>query len=85
MKILRNHYFTLFLLAFALGACQDIDELQENPAAVYSPNPQLIFTGSLLSIQESPWNADQRNNQFMVINESFYGSRRSDGYQSYHQ
>ena len=58
-----------------ITSCKKIEELQQNPSAIYDPNAQLIFTGILLNINESPWSSDHRNNQFMVINESYYGNQ----------
>lgn len=57
------------------GGCKKIEDLQQNPAAIYDPNAQLIFTGLLLNIDQGPWGTDQRNNQYMVINESYYGNQ----------
>ncbi|WP_293304960.1 SusD/RagB family nutrient-binding outer membrane lipoprotein [Pedobacter sp. UBA5917] len=59
----------------AYSGCKKIDGLQQNPAAIYEPNPQLLLTGILLDMREGPWGSDQINNQFMVINESFYGNQ----------
>lgn len=73
--------FTKYISAFALAtvlmgaSCKKIADLQQNPSAIYDPNAQLIFTGLLLNMNESPWGTDQRNNQFMVINESYYGNQ----------
>lgn len=75
MKSIR--YICALCLAASLvaGGCRKIEDLQQDPAAIYDPNAQLIFTGLLLNINESPWGGDQRNNQFMVINESYYGNQ----------
>ncbi len=68
-------YWMLFIAVIASSSCKKIDDLQQNPAAIYEPNPQLILTGILLDMRESPWGSDQINNQFMVINESYYGNQ----------
>ncbi|WP_216641542.1 SusD/RagB family nutrient-binding outer membrane lipoprotein [Pedobacter ginsengisoli] len=68
-------YWMCFIAIIASSSCKKIDDLQQNPAAIYEPNPQLILTGILLDMRESPWGGDQINNQFMVINESYYGNQ----------
>ncbi|MRG47309.1 SusD/RagB family nutrient-binding outer membrane lipoprotein [Chitinophaga sp. SYP-B3965] len=69
---------TIILLACVLMniiACKNIDELQKDPNAITNPHPQLILTGLLLDMRSSPWGGDQQNNQYMVINEAYYGNQ----------
>lgn len=68
-------YWMCLIVIIASSSCKKLDDLQQNPAAIYEPNPQLLLTGVLLDMRESPWGSDQINNQFMVINESYYGNQ----------
>jgi hypothetical protein len=68
-------YWMCFIVITTFSSCKKIDDLQQNPAAVYEPDPRLVLTGILLDMRESPWGSDQINNQFMVINESYYGNQ----------
>lgn len=63
------------LLMTCLASCEKIEDLQKDPAAIYNAQPSLVFTGILLNISDEPWNTDQRHNQYMVMNESYYGGQ----------
>ncbi|PVD52869.1 SusD/RagB family nutrient-binding outer membrane lipoprotein [Terrimonas sp.] len=67
--------YTLVIIVSVITSCEKTDKLQENPNAITNPHPQLILTGLLLDMRTSPWGSDQRNNQFMVINETYYGNQ----------
>jgi len=56
-------------------SCKKIEDLQQDPAAVYEPAPQLIFTGLLMRAYDAPWSEDQRNNQYMTQNEAYYSGQ----------
>lgn len=65
----------IVLLSTSLFSCKKFSELQQNPSAIVNAAPKLVFTGLLLNMSYSPWSADHRNNQYMVLNESYYGNQ----------
>lgn len=65
----------LLVLASAISSCQKIDSLQKDTSAISNAKPQLILTGLLLNSSDSPWNTDQRHNQYMVLNFELYGTQ----------
>lgn len=65
----------ILLLGCMMSACKKIEDLQKDPAAVYDPAPKLIFTGLLMRASDAPWNEDQRHNQYMTQNESYYAGQ----------
>jgi hypothetical protein len=69
MKKLR---YLVLSCAIGLASCEDIADLQKDPGAITNPSADLIFTGVLLNSYDSPWNNDQRHNQFMTQNEAYY-------------
>ncbi len=68
-------YIAFCTLMISFVACKKTDELQKDPAAILNAAPKLIFTGLLLNISQTPWNTDQRYNQYLVMNEAYYGSQ----------
>ncbi|MEN5376535.1 SusD/RagB family nutrient-binding outer membrane lipoprotein [Sphingobacterium kitahiroshimense] len=73
---MRNIKITLLLfLVVTLSSCKKIDQLQQDASAIYEAKPQLILTGLLLNSSDSPWSADQRHNQYMVLNFELYGAQ----------
>lgn len=74
MKILK--YVIVFAaLSITSLSCKKIEDLQKDPAAIYDASPKLLLTGILLNSYDGPWGADQRNNQYMVLNEAYYGNQ----------
>lgn len=63
------------MLVIAFTSCKKTEELQKDPAAILNAAPKLIFTGLLLNSSQAPWTTDQRHNQFMVMNEAYYGNQ----------
>ncbi|QNK64578.1 SusD/RagB family nutrient-binding outer membrane lipoprotein [Pedobacter sp. PAMC26386] len=77
MKITK--YISFFCLSMViLTACKKTEDLQKNPSAIINVSPKLLFTGLLLNSSQAPWTSDQRNNQYMVLNESYYGNQSYD-------
>lgn len=64
--------YLILSAAIGLASCEDITELQKDPGAITNPSADLIFTGILLNSYDSPWNNDQRHNQYMTQNEAYY-------------
>lgn len=73
MKFIKSIAFCMLLISFV--ACKKTEVLQKDPAAILNAAPKLIFTGLLLNSSQAPWNADQQHNQYMVMNEAFYGGQ----------
>lgn len=63
------------ILMVTFSACKKTEELQKDPSAILNAAPKLIFTGLLLNSSQAPWTTDQRYNQFMVMNEAYYGNQ----------
>ena len=74
MKI-KIYSILICMLAFSLSSCKKTQELQKDPSAILNAAPKLIFTGLLLNSSQSPWSTDQRHNQYMVMNEAYYGNQ----------
>lgn len=71
-----SRYIILFcIITVTVLSCKKTVDLQKDPAAVLNASPKLIFTGLLLNSFQSPWTSDQRNNQYMVMNEAYYGNQ----------
>lgn len=70
----------LLILSMAQLSCKKFDDLRKDPSAIVNAPPKLVFTGILLDLvqSEGPWGQDQRNNQFMVLNEPYYGGQYYD-------
>nr|WP_068887360.1 SusD/RagB family nutrient-binding outer membrane lipoprotein [Pedobacter panaciterrae] len=69
-------YIALFFaLTISVLSCKKTDDLQKDPAAILNVAPKLIFTGLLLNSSQAPWNTDQRHNQYLVMNEEYYGGQ----------
>lgn len=63
------------MMIIVFSSCKKTEELQKDPAAILNVSPKLIFTGLLLNSSQAPWTTDQRHNQFMVMNEAYYGNQ----------
>ncbi|WP_316753060.1 SusD/RagB family nutrient-binding outer membrane lipoprotein [Pedobacter gandavensis] len=63
------------MLILGFSSCKKTEMLQKDPAAILNASPKLIFTGLLLNSSDAPWTTDQRHNQFMVMNEAYYGNQ----------
>lgn len=63
------------MLILAFSSCKKTKDLQKDPAAILNATPKLIFTGLLLNSSQAPWTLDQRHNQYMVMNEAYYGNQ----------
>ncbi len=74
MKTKIYSILAVFLI-ITFSACKKTEELQKDPAAILNAAPKLIFTGLLLNSSQAPWTTDQRHNQFMVMNEAYYGDQ----------
>ena len=74
MKTIK--YISLFcILTISALSCKKNQNLQKDPSAILNAAPKLIFTGLLLNSSQSPWNTDQRHNQYLVMNEEYYGGQ----------
>nr|WP_199156047.1 SusD/RagB family nutrient-binding outer membrane lipoprotein [Pedobacter sp. ASV2] len=71
----KIHSILVLCLVITISACKKTEELQKDPAAILNAAPKLIFTGLLLNSSQAPWSTDQRHNQFMVMNEAYYGNQ----------
>lgn len=74
---MKNNIYPILALCllFTFSACKKTEDLQKDPAAILNAAPKLIFTGLLLNSSQAPWTTDQRHNQFMVMNEAYYGNQ----------
>ncbi|PYF77205.1 SusD/RagB family nutrient-binding outer membrane lipoprotein [Pedobacter nutrimenti] len=74
---MKTKIYTIFtcLMILLFSSCKKTEDLQKDPSAILNAAPKLIFTGLLLNSSQSPWNTDQRHNQFMVMNEAYYGNQ----------
>lgn len=59
-------------LVASLGACKKFESLQDNPNKPAASPPDLVLTGILIDLRESPWDQAQRENQFWVSNFDYY-------------
>ncbi|WP_126245681.1 SusD/RagB family nutrient-binding outer membrane lipoprotein [Chitinophaga rhizosphaerae] len=71
MKTISKILISAALIA-GLGACKKFDDLQDNPNKPSQSPPDLILTGILIDLRESPWDQSQRENQFWVSNFDYY-------------
>lgn len=69
MKFIK---YLILSCAICLASCQDIDDLQKDPAAILNPSADLVLAGILLKSYDAPWSTDHRHNQFMTQNEAYY-------------
>lgn len=69
------YILSLCMLTLMALSCKKTEELQKDPAAILNASPKLIFTGLLLNSSQAPWSTDQRHNQYMVMNEAYYGGQ----------
>lgn len=69
----RIKYFILSCV-ICLTSCEDINDLQKDPAAILAPSSDLILAGILMneSTYDAPWSMDHRHNQYMTQNEAYY-------------
>lgn len=74
MKRIVNIILSCTLIVSTFS-CKKTEDLQKDPAAILSAAPKLIFTGLLLNSSQAPWSTDQRHNQYMVMNEAYYGNQ----------
>jgi hypothetical protein len=79
MKTLNN-YKTLFALAllFIISSCTNFDELASDPNKATSVPPSMLLSEVLRvmnNLDEGPWSAAQRDNQFWAISFDYYGSQ----------
>lgn len=71
----RLYLSLICLISISSFSCKKTEDLQKDPAAIINASPKLILTGLLLNSYQSPWNLDQRHNQYMVLNEEYYGGQ----------
>ncbi|QQT26398.1 SusD/RagB family nutrient-binding outer membrane lipoprotein [Sphingobacterium spiritivorum] len=72
MKTYSIYTFLLLMGCISLNSCQKFEDLQKDPAAVYTPAPKLIMTSILMRAHDAPWSEDHRHNQYMTQNEAYY-------------
>lgn len=70
-----TYIILLNILTITVLSCKKMDDLQKDPAAILNAAPKLIFTGLLLNSSQAPWSTDHRHNQYMVMNEAYYGGQ----------
>lgn len=80
MKAIKITGLFLLFVSMTQLSCKKFDDLRKDPSAIINAAPKLVFTGILLDLvqSEGPWGQDQRNNQFMVLNEPYYGGQYYD-------
>lgn len=66
------------LLAGVLSSCQSFEEVEKNPNQPTEAPASLILKGVVNDLVETPWNKDQRWNQFYTINYNYYGNNEYD-------
>ncbi|MBC7776927.1 MAG: SusD/RagB family nutrient-binding outer membrane lipoprotein [Phycisphaerae bacterium] len=67
-----KYLFSLLLVIVAANSCQKFDDLEADPNRSTEVPPGLVFRGILKDMYHSPWNAEQRWNQYWCSNYNYY-------------
>ncbi|HTF18734.1 MAG TPA: SusD/RagB family nutrient-binding outer membrane lipoprotein, partial [Chryseolinea sp.] len=65
---------TFILMAAAVAACKDFEELESNPNRPTEVPASLLLNGTLNDLFEDSWTDGQRQNQYWCCNYNYYGT-----------
>lgn len=75
MKLNKKFILLLTVATVGLTACQDFEELEQNPNKPSKASPSLLLTSIENDFYEAPWNDVQRWNQYWCSNYNYYATQ----------
>ncbi len=75
---MKKLLYTLILLALAIPACTDFEELEKDPNKPGEVPPYLLFTNVTYGMVYYPWSDEHRWNQFWCSNYAYYDDQEYD-------
>lgn len=75
MKLNKKLILLLATAGIGLTACQNFEELEQNPNKPSKASPSLLLTSIENDFYEAPWNDVQRWNQYWCSNYNYYATQ----------